>query len=254
MPRLFGWVFATVFCTVPALVLLFISSMLQGELDRSLSRLQHLDALPAGERLVTGEVQPAAGAAVLLSPATGRACVAWRAAAGVTWLKRNTSTDRSEEDSTTMRRGAASIPLTVTDARAGVVATVDGDTLELQTPTREGDVPALPGWALALPEVGSDHDDLDNTRHYWWTEQILEAGTTVSFFARSGDPVQPLTGETTLKPWAGTPEQWRASLEAQLPGAVWTRRIGLVFSVLALGFAAGLLRAWWRQRSGGSST
>lgn len=243
-PSGFGWLFATAFLAIPTCIFCALSAGFHADSDEWLRRM---DALDPSERFVTGEVQVAKEGALLTSPANNRPCLAWETVVGVSWTKKN-SNDEDETASATLRASGAATPMVVTDSRAGVLATVNVPRLELLGAAMSGKLDGIPAWSAAF-EV-KDSDVTDSGRSYWWREQVLAPGATVTFFAKSGEVVAPLEGHDRLVVFIGTPEAWREQLEGLASAAKWTRRVAFVLGPIALICLAMFIRTRLRRREG----
>lgn len=240
-PSGFGWLFAMAFFAIPTAILYGLSAGFEADSGEWLRRMDHLDP---SERFVTGEVQVVNGKPLLTAPANNRPCLAWETVVGVSWTKRNQQ-NKDETASATLRASGAATPMVVMDARAGVLATVDLPRLELIGGTSFGKLDGIPAWSESF-EV-KDSDVTDSSRSYWWREQVLAPGATVTFFAKSGERVEPLAGHDRLVVFIGTPEAWRAELENLASAAKWTRRVAFVLGPITLFLLAMFVRTRLRR-------
>lgn len=227
-PTGFGWLFTFLFLAIPTAILAGLSA---GFAADAAEWLRRMDTLDPSERFVTGEVQLANGGALLTAPASQKPCLAWETVVGVSWSVKNQN-DETETKSATLRSSAAATPLVVTDSRAGVLATVNLARLELLGSGASGKLDGIPAWAASFDVKDSDVTNSD--RSYWWREQVLEPGATVTFFAKSGGVVAPLVGHDRLVVFIGTPEAWRDQLEGLATAAKWTGRVAFVLGPIAL--------------------
>lgn len=245
-PSAFGWGFATAFFAIPTFVTLLLSASFKEEAGEWLQRLNHLDALPAGERSVSGQVQPASGRPLLTAPASGRACLAWEAGVSVSWDSKD-SNDNWVSNSSLLRQRAAATRMLVVDARAGVLATIDLPRVELLAASDVKAETGIPAWSEGFDVMGAD--STESSRTYSSYEKVLLPGDTVTFFAKSGERVAPLDGHERLVLFVGEPGAWRDELQSKVTASWWLSRVGMGLGAVAALCALGLARALWLRRS-----
>ncbi|MFT3712377.1 MAG: hypothetical protein QM817_32420 [Archangium sp.] len=242
----FGWAFATVFVTIPTVILMILASSFRADSSEWLVRLDRQQSgLPNGERYVTGEAQLASGRPPLTAPMSQRPCLAWEAGVNVNWTTKD-SEDRDVSNTEEIRRSGASTRWVVVDERAGVLATVDVSRLELIAARDWREVPGIPSWAADFEKTGDD--SLSGPHTYGAHEKVLLAGETVTFFAKGAERVAPLDGHERLIIFVGTPAAWREQLEGMQTAATWMLRVGGVLGFVAVCLAMMFLRAQIRLR------
>ncbi|MEW5741242.1 MAG: hypothetical protein AB1938_20135 [Myxococcota bacterium] len=247
------WVLGFAFTGLPAGILLLIGQSLSDESSTLLARLDAAERGAADERLVHGTVRAPPDQPVLVSPASGRRCIAWEVSVSVHWVEKGSDgkdSRRSEE----VRRGGAASRFDVDDPQAGLLATIEEPRLTWLREPQMRREDELPGWADQLTESASG----DSTRAGRWyevSEWTLQPGEEVSFFGVAADDgsarLRAPPGDGRIRLFFGSPTQWREEGLRTASAARWVLLIsrfflgafGLLIVALVWTLARGRLRS-----------